>query len=1095
MSRLGSAIERGASVGMAVLLVLLLWPVMPAHAASEADGISGGAEQEALEAPLQEPEGLPDDEGLAGEGELRAAAVAADAVRDADAILIQDTLTIQDNKDELDRFAYNTPIELRSDVLGNAAGYEAEVEVAVAPDPSPALVSSVLDAQAVFEDDRLKISLDPLKMYDSADVTITVYDRGSDHADPDAQVASLSVNLSALPKKELEVLISDPLDFRFQAEQEEAIRGIIEGCAASYGVKLADVQEAGSFLDDGAGVSLSSYGAGSADFSTTARFALNGNLSDRYQLKAGSCSISVRQIQSISMPDGFLADAQGKACNGDTWTNQKVIASYAGHELSDALTGSYLPTYDSLNPADGTYAGLSLYAQDTTSHVITKIEDIAYNIDTVKPKPTDFSISGGASHGGILFFKSSAQVSVEATDDPGGAATPVFAGLDSGQSHIEYVDSRTGEVRSGQGASFADGDASGVLSFAVDGDQDTAISSFKAHIFDRAGNESDPDLSGVKTIPDEVKRIVADSSAPVISVAYDNNDSRSGAFFNGARTGYFTVTEPNFQYLKEYDPDQVIVTIVEDGQVHTYRASAFEHVGGDQWQVSYRFMSDDDYEVKAQVTDLGGASSELYETRFTVDASAPSINVTFNDAGAQNGNYFNAARTATVSVTEHNFSSDLIDVAPTSGAGNGTAMGAASVSGWSSDGDTHTCTVTFPGQGVYSLAVSGTDLALNALPPYTCPEFVVDTEKPQISIQVNGDADAGSRAYKEGCGVTVSISDTNADPSSTITVQPIGLNSVANPYATSPAISATEITFSSADPARTPENDNVYRVEVNARDMAGNTETKVVDWSVNRFGSTYILDESTQDMVGRKYLRTEDTRDVRITEINPSGLNEDDVLVSLTSGTKNDTLQRGEGYSFQANDANGWPAYDYTISKDNFASDGTYQVTLHSTDAAGNSSMNTMERKSSDRSSSAEVVFSVDNTAPIVTFNGIEGGQISESSHDVGFSIEDNMKLDRAIVRVNGEKVSTLDGEALANPENLKVTLGESAEDQIVTVEAYDMANNMDPQDSPAIFVNSNPLARWMHDPILVVSTLLGIAALGAAIFFLIRFRKDRREA
>lgn len=311
-----------------------------------------------------------------------------------------------------------------------------------------------------------------------------------------------------------------------------------------------------------------------------------------------------------------------------------------------------------------------------------------------------------------------------------------------------------------------------------------------------------------------------------------------------------------------------------------------------------------------------------------------------------------------------------------------------------------------------------------------------------------------------------------------------------------PSTSATQITYASPDPARSPENDNVYRLEVNAMDMAGNTETKVIDWSVNRFGSTYVLHDATQEMVNRRYLKTEDLRDVGITEINPSGLNEDDILVSLASGAKNTTLNRGEHYSFASNGDSGWPAYEYVIGRDNFASDGTYQVMIHSTDAAGNASMNTMDNKSADRANTAEVIFSVDNTAPIVTFNGFNESSVSANAHEVGFSIEDNTMLDRAVVRLNGEKVKTLDADALQDPANLKLTLYESADNQLVTVEAYDKANNMDPQDSPSIFVNSNPLLRFFHDPLMVVGAIVGIAAVAAAvIFLLIPFLRRRRQS
>lgn len=1121
MSHLRKRVQQGTSIVVSALLVLFLWPFAPVQ------GTQAWAEEEpATLQDAHDPQDvdLPAEEPLeTGEAALLAASEEGQAA-DVSALTPEEQLA-QDKEDDKGVFeqialifegksyAYRTASTLADDdflpgpkpELKCAGDYRYEVirddaDLDGVPD-----TSDHIQVEFSPDGDIFKLSITPTSM-DPGQVRIDVFHSSDD----DHPLTYLSFQVKNVDKKKLTGLTVASLPFRLSATEQEdpakaAVEDAVKNAPGMAAEDLQGVSDAGrSVLSNFKITTYPDATANESGFDAGISFALDAALDAKYQLDSPPSTIHIDGIEAVATPAGFgLTDG----ADASHWKNlDSVEATYVGHTLSKTLDGfaDSVP----LNSAEGAYQGLQLYAQDD-SGVITKITDIAYNLDRTAPKLTAFSVDDSFERKGIFgLFANSAQMTVTVADlldnlgstdsaDHEGDFLPELkvAGLVPEDARVEYHDAHSGQtqVKTGLDVRGANNE-SGILQFVVDGDQEVEVSSYRVYVKDAAGNSLSSGMEGVTQIPADVLRLVTDSGAPQLSVSFDNNDMRNGRYFNAGRTGVWTVTEPNFHLLREFDPDQEVVRISEGGQLHVFRVKDFQQVSADRWQVSYDFFSDEDYTAEARIVDLVGKSSEALSLSFTVDKTAPSINVTFDNEGAATGSYYSAARTATISITEHNFSSDLINVAPTSGAGNGTSMGAASPSGWSSNGDTHTCTVSFPGPGVYSMTVSGTDAALNSLPAYTCPEFTVDTEKPQISIQVNGDADASSRAYRDGCSVSVTIDDTNVDPSSTVTITPIGLNGTVNPYLASPSSSATQISYTCADPARSPENDNVYRIEVNALDLAGNAETKVVDWSVNRFGSTYVLDGDTQDMVDRKYLKTEDTRDVRITEINPSGINEDEVLVSLASGAKNSTLQRDQDYTFQPHTANDWPAYEYVISKSNFASDGTYQVMLHSTDAAGNASMNTMDNKSSDRAASAEVIFSVDNTAPIVTFNGFNDGSVSANEHEVGFSIEDNTKLDRAVIRLNGEKVKTLDGEELEDPDNLKLTLTERGENQMLTVEAYDKANNMDPQDSPSIFVNSNPLLRWLHDPVMIVGALLVAAAIVAAVvFLLIPFLKRRK--
>ena len=114
--------------------------------------------------------------------------------------------------------------------------------------------------------------------------------------------------------------------------------------------------------------------------------------------------------------------------------------------------------------------------------------------------------------------------------------------------------------------------------------------------------------------------------------------------------------------------------------------------------------ADGDYVVgTANVYDVIGGeghTSSASGEEFVIDQTAPKLNVSWNTEAAQNGKYYNAARTATITVEEHNFDPNLFKIEAPVSAGNGDEATPAQIGGWSSNGDTHTAWVTVACQGV-----------------------------------------------------------------------------------------------------------------------------------------------------------------------------------------------------------------------------------------------------------------------------------------------------------------------------------------------------------------------------------------------------------
>ena len=74
--------------------------------------------------------------------------------------------------------------------------------------------------------------------------------------------------------------------------------------------------------------------------------------------------------------------------------------------------------------------------------------------------------------------------------------------------------------------------------------------------------------------------------------------------------------------------------------------------------------------------------------------------------------------------------------------------------------------------------------------------------------------------------------------------------------------------------------DDIYTLKVALRDLAGNEMTKSITFSVNRFGSVYVFDESLKKIAGT-YVREE--IDVKLTEVNIDSLEHDTIRVTLDS--------------------------------------------------------------------------------------------------------------------------------------------------------------------------------------------------------------------
>lgn len=744
------------------------------------------------------------------------------------------------------------------------------------------------------------------------------------------------------------------------------------------------------------------------------------------------------------------------------------------------------------------------YVKDSDG-VIHKITDTTYKLDHTAPVLIAFNASPHGSEKTIKQNKLSVWAAEQMDVDfltSEGPETGTASGMNNAQISYEEEGS-TGEKRINP-KKLTHKDGTNAYGFSINANSKVAVNSISLDLTDNAGNVSPkPQKYNSPSVKDcnvkEIEELMADTTAPTISTSWDTSAASNGKYYNSSRTLTITINAPFFNYVQQMMPEYAVATITKNGSDwETVKPGNFTRIEGtDTWVKTVTFTEDGDYEVKnVNVQDVVGRGADAKGDTFTIDKTAPKLNVSWNTEAAQNGKYYNAARTATITVEEHNFDPNLFKIEAPVSAGNGDEATPAQIGGWSSNGDTHTATVTFPGQGVYTLSVSGEDLATNKSESYTSPEFVIDTIKPKIDIQnvVNRTAYAGEVAP------TAAVHDTNLADGTSIEVSKISYplsKDDPNPYAGAAInTSATDKSVSYLNPAKTKGNDGVYTLTVQAVDLAGNTESEAVTWSVNRFGSTYVISDNTGKMLDQ-YLKSSKTTDVKVTEINPSGLDDNKTSVELTRDTKNTTLKSGDNYTTDSDTSSGWSEYNYTVSKSNYDKDGAYRVLFHSEDAAGNSSENTMEGKNAKKSgAAAEINFAVDDTAPIASFVDLaSNGKYEESSHKAKVSFEDNLKLSKAQIKVNGKTVATFTADQLEKSPIREFTLDGSSSKQDVTVVAWDAAGNKSKElKATGVLVTNDSFVLWMNNLPLMVGTIVAIVVVAGGICMVVAKKRKENE-
>ena len=607
----------------------------------------------------------------------------------------------------------------------------------------------------------------------------------------------------------------------------------------------------------------------------------------------------------------------------------------------------------------------------------------------------------------------------------------------------------------------------------------------------------------------EIVNLKIDRTAPEIEVVFDNNtsDKLHNDVYKEVRTAEIRITERNFNSagvkLDISNTDGKLPVIGEwnhrydrndpDNSVHTAKIA---------------FIDDGDYSFDISYSDEAGNDSgsvNYGDSRnphsFTIDRTNPVISVTYDNNEAKNGSYYSQARTATITVREHNFDVSRTKVKIESSL-DGKAFEAPVITEWKSSGDARTAKVTFSEDGFYTFTVEASDAAGNKADGIYTDGFYIDGTSPQLKIT---GIDCNSANNGDVIGFTAEAADVNFSGAD-VKLKYITTKNGKYEVRTVEINDVSEIKHGLKYIAANLENDGMYTLECTVSDLAGNVCTKafvngketdfssggnVMEFSVNRNGSTFKFGEETEKM-NKQYLKK--PSDVVIIETNPDVIEPDNTSIVVYKDDQTIKLTDEQYVREQINGEGEWYQYKYTIKSGFFAKDGVYRIAVSSVDKA--------ENVSESVASGAEMNFAIDNTAPKCIVADLKSSEVYNTrAKNVTFEADDNIRLNTIAIYLNDKLLKEYSAEEIQ--ENFKenksydFTISAGTYDKNdVKIILTDAAGNEETAEYTDVIVTTS---RWVlfytNTPLLIGSIVFLILLIAAVIFIIVRKSGKNKSA
>lgn len=534
----------------------------------------------------------------------------------------------------------------------------------------------------------------------------------------------------------------------------------------------------------------------------------------------------------------------------------------------------------------------------------------------------------------------------------------------------------------------------------------------KIELTDNAGNKSyDYVIFGI------------DRTAPEITVAYKSSAKpETENYYSKTRSAYITIKERNItsedvQLLIEkctnMERNFSASDKTEFRKGFNIEKNKIKNGSGNHdnraYQIKVNFDKDGNYRIKTLkcVDTAKNANTAVkhvkYEsssnndvvtaknsTSFTIDKVKPVLKVSLdrNDQ-VHNKKYFNKTRTATITVTEHNFDTrDKADFVNNITASlNGKTINKPSVSSFKRQGgsDKWVATVKFDADGDYTLAFKVTDKAGNVFDVKkntsgvfsgnAASDFTIDKTAPTISIT---NALANNRSYTtvptivltekdNNCSnITSSVEGTYYDDN-TKSLKKLSLKANSNGVLTADHRTQNEVKYSVV------EKDGIYTITVSCVDLAGNkSDTKILRFTKNAEGSVFIPSADLSKLNNDYSNKAKLSKELYIDEYSANEIKNADYYININGKRVSENIISRKLVKDSSSANGGWYHYRYTIDNNAIRSEGEYSVYIKSSVTIDKN--NTIHNNDSKNSKShrIDINFTIDNTNPYVKITGLD---------------------------------------------------------------------------------------------------------------------------
>ncbi len=265
------------------------------------------------------------------------------------------------------------------------------------------------------------------------------------------------------------------------------------------------------------------------------------------------------------------------------------------------------------------------------------------------------------------------------------------------------------------------------------------IESFAVDRYSNAGDK----------LTDDGNVIIVDTIAPELTAELTQASNTKGnkLYYNKDFTITLDLNEANF--FKE----DVVFEVSKNGGTFEKATVSWKDISTDQHIGTYKIFAigdhsnDGDYVIRVNYKDRSDNEMKSYTSQtIVIDTINPTIDVkysnttpinTLQDGENHSRKYFNTTQVATITIHEHNFDAERVKIAIAAKEVSGNALTDNSgKSSWSSSGDDHTLTITYPGDANYTFDIDFSDLATNKMSDYAPDYFTVDKSAP-TNLNVN----------------------------------------------------------------------------------------------------------------------------------------------------------------------------------------------------------------------------------------------------------------------------------------------------------------------------------------------------------------------